>query len=384
MMRGFLEDLPFFDWVRTLTRARAEVLTARDAFDAALLGVAEGLRAGITTFGDTADSAAPFDALRALGARGIAFREVFGPDPAEATAALARLQAGVAEMRKDATPLVRVGVSPHSPYSVSNALFAAVGTWAKQEALPLAIHLAESQEEDALVQRGEGPFAELLRARGIAVARRAPASVPLVRVAGLARPDTLLIHCVRVSPEDIRALANAGCGIAHCPVSNAKLGHGVAPLAEMLAAGARVGLGTDSMASNNQMDILGEARIAVLQQRVRASAGVGAPITARGALRLATLGGAEALRLDEEVGSLEVGKQADLAVFSVGPVGAPTPDPVAALIFAPAHARVTRVIVAGEERMRDGRVQGFDPAISARVEAAAGRLAQWRSAQAAR
>lgn len=384
MMRGFLEDLPFFDWVRTLTRARAEVLTARDASDAALLGVAEGLRAGITTFGDTADSAAPFDALRALGARGIAFREVFGPDPVEATAALARLQAGVAEMRKDATPLVRVGVSPHSPYSVSNALFAAVGTWAKQEALPLAIHLAESEEEDALVQRGEGPFADFLRARGIAVARRAPASVPLVRVAGLARPDTLLIHCVRVSPEDIRALANAGCGIAHCPVSNAKLGHGVAPLAEMVAAGARVGLGTDSMASNNQMDILGEARIAVLQQRVRASAGVGAPITARGALRLATLGGAEALRLDEEVGSLEVGKQADLAVFSVEPVGAPTPDPVAALIFAPAHARVTRVIVAGEERMRDGRVQGFDPAISARVEAAAGRLAQWRSAQAAR
>lgn len=388
MMRGFLEDLPFFDWVRLLTRARAEVLTAADASDAALLGVAEGLRAGITTFGDTADSAAPFDALRALGARGIAFREVFGPDPAEATIALARLQAAVAEMRKDATPLVRVGVSPHSPYSVSNALFSAVGSWAKQEALPLAIHLAESEEEDALVQRAEGPFADYLRARGIAVVRRAPASVPLVRVAGLARPDTLLIHCVRVSPEDIRALANAGCGIAHCPVSNAKLGHGVAPLAEMVAAGARVGLGTDSMASNNQMDLLGEARIAVLQQRVRASAGasagVGAAITARGALRLATLGGAEALRLDEEVGSLEVGKQADLAVFTVGPAGAPTPDPVAALIFAPAHARVSRVIVAGEERVRDGRVEGFDPAIPARVEAAAVRLTQWRSAQAAR
>jgi len=382
MMRGFLEELPFVQWVRTLTRARAEVLAVADLRDAALLGVAEGLQSGITTFGDTGDSTGPFDALRALGARGIAYREVFGPDPAEATAALSRLQASVAEMRRDATPLVRVGVSPHAPYSVSNALFAAVGAWAAKEALPVAIHLAESEAEVALVARGEGPFADFLRGRGIAVARRAPGPVPLVRVAGLARPDTLLIHCVQVSEEDVRALASAGCGIAHCPISNAKLGHGMAPLPTFLAAGARVGLGTDSMASNNQMDILGEARFALLQQR-GASPANAAALTARSALRLATLGGAEALRLDAEVGSLEVGKQADLAVFAVDPVGAPSPDPLSALVFAPARARVARVIVAGEERVRDGRVRDFDPAVAARVREAAARLAQWRRAQAA-
>ena len=384
MMRGFLEDLPFFDWVRTLTRVRAEVVRPEDARDAALLGVAEGLRSGITTFGDTGDSSAPFDALRSLGARGIAYREVFGPDPAEAAAALARLQASVAEMRKDATPLVRVGVSPHAPYSVSNALFSAVATWAAKEALPVAVHLAESAEEDALVQRGEGPFADFLRSRGIAVARRAPGSVPLLRAVGLVRPDTLVIHVVRAGAEDIRAIANAGCGVAHCPVSNAKLGHGAAHLGAFVAAGARVGLGSDSMASNNEMDILAEARVALLQQRVRAAAEGSAPLSARAIFRLATLGGAEALRLDAEVGSLEVGKQADLAVFSVDLAGAPAPDPVAALVFAPARARVTRVIVAGVERVQEGRVQGFDPAVAGRVDACAARLAEWRRAQLAR
>lgn len=383
-MRGFLEDLPFFEWVRTLTRACAEVLEDSDLRDAALLGVAEGLRAGITTFGDTGASAAPFDALRALGARGVAYREVFGPDPAQAAAALAGLQSQVSAMRRHATPLVRVGVSPHAPYSVSNALFSAVAAWAAQESLPMAVHVAESEAEDALVQRGEGPFADFLRGRGIAVARRAPGSVPLMRATGMARADTLLIHCVRASAEDIRAIANAGCGVAHCPASNAKLGHGVAPLAEFVAAGARVGLGSDSMASNNEMDMLAEARTALLQQRARTALPAAAGFSARSAFRLATLGGAEALRLDEEVGSLEAGKQADLVVFAIEPTSAPAPDPLAALIFAPRGTRVERVIIAGEERVRDGRVAGFDPAVADRVHAAAGRLHQWRSAELAR
>jgi cytosine/adenosine deaminase-related metal-dependent hydrolase len=133
MMRGFLEDLPFFDWVRTLTRARARRLRD-DLHDAALLGVAEGFAGGITTFGDTADSEAPFEAMLALGARGIAFREVFGPDPAQRDRSLEELMGRVAAMRRRATALVRVGVSPHAPYSVSDALFAAVGEYARANA----------------------------------------------------------------------------------------------------------------------------------------------------------------------------------------------------------------------------------------------------------
>lgn len=381
MMRGALEDLAFFDWVRTLTAAKRELLAPDDFRDAALLGVAEGLSRGITTFGDTADNAAPFDALRALGARGIAFREVFGPDPSQCDASMDGLRAAVAAMRAGATPLVRVGVSPHAPYSVSDALFRAVAEYALREGLPIAVHAAESVEEDDLVLRAAGPFARFLAGRGIAVAQRAAGTVDLLDAAGLLRAHTLLIHCVRVSDEAVRRLADTGCGVAHCPASNAKLGHGVAPLHEFLAAGTRVGLGSDSMASNDAMDLLAEARLAALAQRARFRKPDLLP--ARAAFRLATMGGAEALRLDGEVGSLVPGKQADLAAFRVDDLGAPVGDPFAALVFASAGVRAHRVVVAGVERVRDGAVLGFDPAVAGRVRDAAARVAQWRRSRTA-
>jgi cytosine/adenosine deaminase-related metal-dependent hydrolase len=376
MMRGALEDLGFYEWVRTLTAAKRELLAAADFRDAALLGVAEGLARGITTFGDTADNTAPFDALRALGARGIAFREVFGPDPLDCDASMDGLRSAVAAMRAHESPRVRVGVSPHAPYSVSDALFRAVAEYAARERLPIAVHAAESLEEDDLVIRAAGPFARLLAGRNIAVASRAASVMELLDAAGLLRADTLLIHCVRVSSDAVRRIADTGCGVAHCPASNAKLGHGIAPLQEFLAAGVRVGLGSDSMASNDAMDMLAEARLATLTQRARHKKAELLP--ARAAFRLATLGGAEALRLDAEIGSLVPGKQADLAAFRVESLGAPAEDPLAALVFAQAGVRAHRVVVAGEERVRDGVVQGFDPAVVDRVRDAATRLAQWR------
>lgn len=379
MMRGGLEDLAFFDWVRTLTAAKRELLSAADFRDAALLGVAEGLSRGVTTFGDTADNSAPFEALRALGARGIAFREVFGPDAAQCAESMRQLEQAVAEMRARATERVQVGVSPHAPYSVSSALFAAVAGFAAREGLPVAVHAAESAAEDDLVRHGRGAFADLLRGRGIAVGPRGFGPVALLGEAGLLRAGTLLIHCVRASADDVRRIADAGCGVAHCPASNAKLGHGTAPLAEFLAAGARVGLGSDSMASNDAMDLLGEARLASLAQRARL--GKADAVPARSALRLATMGGAEALRLDATIGSLTPGKQADLAAFRLDGLSAPGEDPAVALIFASAGARAHRVVVAGDERVRDGVVRGYDAAVTRRVEAAASRLAQWRRAR---
>ncbi len=382
MMRGALEDLPFFDWVRTLTRIKREVLLDDDFRAAALLGAAEGLSRGVTTFGDTADNEAAFDALLTLGARGIAYREVFGPDPAQLRECMDGLAAAVSAMRARATPLVRVGVSPHAPYSVSDELFKAVGEFAAREGLPLAVHVAESAAEDDLVIRAAGPFAEFLRGRGIQVARRAYGPIQLVDAAGLLRTGTLLIHCVRASASDVARMADTGCGIAHCPASNAKLGHGIAPLKEFLAAGARVGLGSDSMASNNTMDLLGEARLASLQQRALTKKPDALP--ARAAFRLATLGGAEALRLDDETGSLVPGKQADLAAFRVQDLGAPVEDPLAALVFGAGQVVAHRVIVAGSELVRDGVVIGLDPAVQARVRDAGMRVAQWRRARASR
>jgi cytosine/adenosine deaminase-related metal-dependent hydrolase len=356
-------------------------LTADDLRDAALLGVAEGLSRGITTFGDTADNAAPFDAMRTLGARGIAYREVFGPDPSQSAESLRGLEEAVRDMRARADARVRVGVSPHAPYSVSDALFRAVAEYASREGLPLAVHIAESAVEDDLVIRGAGPFAQFLRGRGIAVETRADGAIALLDADGLLRTGTLLIHCVRASASDIRRIADTGCGVAHCPASNAKLGHGIAPLQEFVAAGVRIGLGSDSMASNDAMDLLAEARLAVLQQRARLKRSDLFP--ARAALRLATMGGAEAMRLDGEIGSLVPGKQADLAAFRMDGVTGPVEDPFAALIFASSGARAHRVVVAGVERVRDGVVAGFDPSVAGRVAATAARLAQWRRSRSA-
>ena len=380
MMRGGLEDLGFYEWVRTLSSAKRELLTGPEFADAALLGVAEGVSRGITTFADTADNRAAFDAMRALGVRGIAFREVFGPDPLQCGDAMRYLEEAVRAMRADATPLVQVGVSPHAPYSVSDDLFRAVAVFAAREALPVAVHVAESEDEEALVVRGDGAFAPFLRGRGIAVVPRASGPVALLDAAGLLRERTLLIHCVRASGTDVHRIAATGCGVAHCPASNAKLGHGTAPLAELLDARARVGLGSDSMASNDAMDLLGEARLAALAQRARA--GRADVLPARDAFRLATLGGAEALRLDGAIGSLEAGKQADLVAFRTDALGAPAEDPCAALIFSSANVRAHRVVVAGVERARDGVVTGFDPSVVDRVRASAARMAEWRRARA--
>jgi cytosine/adenosine deaminase-related metal-dependent hydrolase len=380
VMRGFLEDLPFFDWVRTLTAASREVLSDEDFADSATLGIAEGLANGVTTFADTEPGDAAFSAMLRMGVRGIAYREVFGPDPAHCDASLTTLKDQVAAMQPRATELVRVGVSPHAPYSVSDALYRAVATWAESERLPVAVHIAEGEAEQQLVTRGEGLFAEFLRSREIAVVPRATSPIALLRETGLLRAGTLLIHGVRVSPEEVHGIARAGCGVAHCPASNARLGHGIAPLGEYLRAGTRVGLGSDSVASNNRMDILEEARLASTLQRTlgrRHDA-----VNARAALRLATLGGAEALRIDDEVGSLEIGKQADLVVWRLPELGAPHTDPVGSLVFG-ARAKAERVLVAGRELVTNGTVRGVEGVVVRRVEEAAQRLAKWRTARSA-
>jgi len=378
VMRGFLEELSFFDWVSTLTRARHHVLDAPALLDSARLGVLEGLRAGVTTFADTGDSSAPFDALRELGARGIAFREVFGPDPAQADASLAALTAKVDAMRAHETPLVRVGVSPHAPYSVSDVLFASVAAYARAERLPVAVHVAESEDESALVERARGQFADFLRSRGIEVEPRARSPIALLERCGVLAARPLLIHAVRVDAPDIAAMARHRCGVAHCPASNAKLAHGVAPLLDMLAAGLDVGLGSDSMASNNRMDIVGEGRLASLQQRSQARRFDA--LNAAQVLDLATRGGARALALDQFVGVLAEGLQADLAAFDLtGLATEPVHDVLAALVHA-GRAPARRTIVAGQLRVRDGTVLHDDPGLAARVQQRADALGRWRRA----
>jgi cytosine/adenosine deaminase-related metal-dependent hydrolase len=376
VMRGFLEALEFREWITRLTAAKRGVLTPEMMLDAARLGITEGLRAGITTYADTSDSGVALRAMRDLQVRGVMYQEVFGPAPERCDTELAALRAKVDALRSEETELQRVGISPHAPYTVSDALFRAAAAYARREALPMAIHIAESNAESRYVRDANGPFADALRARGIAVASRARS--PLALLAGLSVLDArvLLIHAVRVDADDLCAIARAGCGVAHCPTSNAKLGHGIAPVCEMLDLGIPVGLGSDSVASNNRMHVLEEARASSLFQRART--GRHNVIPAPVALELATLGGARALRLDDRIGSLTVGKEADLAAFDLSGTGdVPIYAPEQALVFAHGGRMAKLVTVRGVVRVWDGRVIGEDDELSERVHRVAAALARW-------
>jgi 5-methylthioadenosine/S-adenosylhomocysteine deaminase len=287
---------------------------------------------------------------------------------------MAGLREKVAGLRYLETPLVRLGVSPHAPYTVSDDLFRAVTNLAREQHLPMAIHIAESEEEQRLVVDADGPFADGLRRRGIAVDARARSPIQLLSELGVLSANPLLIHSVRVDDDDIKSIASASCPVAHCPASNAKLGHGSARLIEMRAMGITVGLGSDSMASNNRMDILAEARLALLMQRGRL-ASFETP-DSLDVLEIAALGGAEALGLADVVGTLEVGKQADLAAFTLERVR-PTMDPIAAAVFSNTGADARFVAVAGRPLLRGFKLTAHRDGLSERIESIGRALADW-------
>jgi cytosine/adenosine deaminase-related metal-dependent hydrolase len=353
VMRGLLERGTFREWILRLTSARSEELDEPTMLASARLGIAEGLLGGITTYADTSASRVVVDALTQMHVRGISYQEVFGPAPAQCDASMAELRGRMTQLAGRTSSLVRLGVSPHAPYTVSDDLYRAVARYAAQERLPVAVHIAESAEESLFVGQGSGPFADGWRSRGIAVAPRAASPIALLRATGILDTKPLLIHCVHLTREDIADIVRSGSAVAHCPASNAKLGHGIAPVAQLPGRAVPVGLGTDSVASNNRMDILDEARLAVLMSR----AAQGAGIDAGGALELATVGGAAALGLESEIGSLETGKAADLAAFRVDSArDEPVYDPAAALVFGSGGRRALLVVVQGVELVRDGRL----------------------------
>jgi cytosine/adenosine deaminase-related metal-dependent hydrolase len=374
LFRGALEDLRFRDWILRLVGAKRDALADADYRLAARWTMVEALRAGITTLAATEASGAAAGALREAGMRGIVYREVFGPDPAACDGAMRGLREEVARLRREAEDdLVRIGVSPHAPYTVSDPLFAAAAAYAQEEGLPVAVHAAESAAEHALVAGG-GDFAPGLRARGIATPVRGRSTVELLDRLGVLRARPLLVHCVRADDDDVRRIADSGSAVAHCPVANARLGHGTAPYPRMRDAGVRVGLGTDSVGSNNRMDLLEEARAASLLHRAAARAHDLLPPTEL--LRLATLDGAAALGLEGRIGTLEPGKDADLCAVSLaGAHVRPVHDPVAALFHAARGSDVVLAAVRGRVLYRDGRVRTLDEAVlGAEVDAAGARL----------
>ena len=379
-MRGFLEDCQFAPWIDKLRLSRNEIMDTEALLDSARFGIIEGLEAGITTYADTCSSGVVMQAMREAGVRGVMYQEVFGPDPSQAEIAMRELEDRVEALLREQTDLVTLGISPHAPYTVSDPLYEAAARFANSRQLPLAMHIAESEPEVDLVTRGTGDFAERWKRRGIAVSPRARSVIALLEQRGVLERGPLLIHCVRVDSEDIATMARHRCAVAHCPASNAKFGHGIAPLLPLIAAGIRVGIGSDSVASNNRMDILDEARLSVLIHR--AATRRHDAFGAHEALQLATIGGALALGLDSRIGSLEVGKDADFAAFRTDNARTiPTGDPYSAAIFALPGRSAELVTVKGRVLVDRGRARAADKALPARVQAIGTTLATWASRQ---
>jgi len=378
-LRGFLEGLDFRDWLRVLTAVRAQVLSEADLLDAARCGVSEALRAGITTVADCSASGVPLRAMRDAGIRGRVYLETFGPDPRQRDDSLRLLREGVARLQRDASSLVAVGVSPHAPYTVSEPLFTGVADFARDESLPVATHVAESAAEMAFVRDGSGPFADRLRARDIAVQGMGLSSIAWLERTGLFETSLLLIHAIHADAADVARVAAHGAGVVHCPISNAKLGQGIAPVRAMRAAGIAVGLGSDSVASNDAMDLVQEARQAVLLQSLHAA--VPDALSAADVLTMATRDGARALCLDQ-VGVLAPGAVADLCAFGIDtPEASPVYDPTVLLVHVLGAGRRARLtMVDGVVRVRDGIVLGEDASVRGRVTAAAARVVAWRRA----
>ena len=364
-MRGFLEseESDFTGWLKKLTVARLELMTPDDRYVSAAWGAVEAVRAGVTALADASDGALEsMKALSDVGLRGIVFQESFGPDPRLADDNFAELTAKVARLAELETPLVRVGVSPHAPYTVCGRQLELISEFALTENLPVMMHAAESVAEEMLLREGQGTFAEALAKRNIEWYAPGLSTIQYLKRHCVLQTKPLLAHCIRVDSADIETLRESGARIAHCPKSNAKLGHGRAPFSSFLDRGIAVGLGSDSVASNNTCDIFEEARFATLMARSETGEMNGQRmLNATDALHAATDGGARALGLEGHIGELRAGLQADFAVVSLaGPHQLPTYDPINTLIFASSGRDVVLTVVAGREVFSAGQVTTID------------------------
>ena len=344
-LRGLVRDLPFLDWLRTV-RAIKDALDAEAFRASARWGVLEGFAAGITTHGDTGTTGQAASALADLGARGVAYHEVIGPDPARRDEALEELARALERSGPCRSERVAVGVSPHAPYTVSDPLLRAVAALASARGLKAAMHVAESREERTLVEEGGGPFADWLRSRGIPVQPRGRSTVAWLEEAGFLACRPLLVHCVTAGEDDFALARGRGATVAYCPSSNAALGHGRADWAAMRRAGIPVGLGTDSVAAGGRLDLFAEARLAAL--------GVGG-LGPRALLSLATRDGAVALG-EPDLGVLAPGTWGDLTAVGLGgPAFAAAADPETAVVWGATASDVVFTAVAGRVVFDRGR-----------------------------
>ena len=354
LLRGAAEDLPLQAWLQDaiwpLEKAAASEEFVRLGTELAL---AEMLANGITTFSDMyyfPEQAAQCAARAGMRAQ-VAFPVIQFPNAwsRDADHGIHRGMALHDEYRDD--PLVRIAFGPHAAYSVDRPALEKVLMYSEELGLPVQIHLHENAAEVAEARQRVGC-----------------SWVEHLNRLGLLGPSLQAVHMTQLSDAEIALVAERRVQVIHCPHSNLKLACGACPVQRLADAGANIALGTDGAASNNSLDLFAEARLAALL----AKHCTGDPTSgaAPDVLRMATLGGATALGLDGEIGSLEPGKLADLTAVHLGGLGfAPVRDPVAALLHGAAGAAVSHVWVAGRCLYREGAFSTLDPAdLLARAE----------------
>jgi 5-methylthioadenosine/S-adenosylhomocysteine deaminase len=347
LLRGIADDVPLKVWLeREIWPREAAHVSSEFVHDGSLLAAAEMLKGGITTFCDMYF----FPDATAAAARSAGMRVQLGLPVLEFPSAYAAnadgyLQRGLAV--RDALAddvLVSFGLAAHAPYTVSDATFEKIVTYAEELGLPIHTHLHETAAEirDSVAAHGCRPLARL-------------------NALGVLGPAFMAVHAVHCDEGDVAELARHASHVAHCPSSNLKLGSGIAPIAAMRAAGINVALGTDGAASNNRLDLFEEMRTAALIAK-----GTGHDPTllpAADLVEMATLGAARALGLDAKIGSLESGKDADVVALAVDALDtAPLYDPYSHLVYVAGRGDVTDAWVAGRRVLENRHLTGCDVA----------------------
>ena len=357
LFRGLADDLPLMDWLQNhIWPAESKWVNPEFVADGTRLAMAEMLRSGTTCFNDMyffpdeAARVADNAGMRAVvGLIVIDFPTVWAANTDE------YLSKGIEvhdHFRHN--PLITAAFAPHAPYTVSDEPLQRIITYAEEMDIPIHMHLHETAHEvqEAESSNGQRPLARL-------------------EELGLISPRFMGVHMTQLADEEIEHLATRGAHVVHCPESNMKLASGLCPVQHLLDAGVNVALGTDGAASNNDLDMFGEMRSAALLGKVTARDA--SALNAAQTLHMATLGGAKALGLEAEIGSLEVGKAADITAVDLSALETqPVYHPISQLVYAAGREQVSDVWVAGQHLLKDRVLTTMD------LQAIIAKAKQWR------
>jgi len=345
LMRGLADDLPLMDWLNNhIWPTEQKHVSAKFVFDGSLLACAEMIRSGTTCFNDmyffpeeTARAVEQAGMRAKLGLIVIDFPSAWAKDADE------YLSKGI-ELHDQLhnNSLISTAFAPHAPYTVSDDPLKRISTYAEELDIPIHIHLHETADEveQAVASTGKRPIQRL-------------------NELGLLSPRLLAVHMTQLTDEEINLVAENGAHVLHCPESNLKLASGFCPAYQLQQAGVNVTLGTDGAASNNDLDMIAEMRTAALLAKAVANNACALP--ADDILRMATINAANALGLDSEIGSLEIGKSADITAVDLSSIeNQPVYNPVSQLVYSAGRENVSNVWVAGNHLLKNRELTTLD------------------------